>query len=375
MGRRYPSGGSSDDKCTVIMNGTDRRELRRGALCLPDMELHNCVKGYPRVMRETAEFRGGEPRKFLRNWTALSTKVLGKPDSFQTETLKFGLNVNAYLKPGGIKAEWLPNASSTAKFPEFVTQGIEAWLQQEVIQEITKEEALNGVINPLTVAVDDSDNPQPKRLCLHTLRCNDKTQKKLHMTLPSVTEVAGMTSKSVLMVKYDLKSGFLHVPLLPSSMKLFYLHWQGRFYKFIVMPWGTSFATAVFQRFQSLILAHLQQLKLIAFNYIDDLLVVIRRNSGWKPQAVITYVLDLFLSLGYFVSPNKCSVTPQSSLVFLGIGIDVINKEFYLTEEKRTKLCKLAQKISKNEQLTVKQLQKWAGYVNSLSLVMPKATS
>lgn len=375
MKKRYPLAKGADDACTVIINGKKARELRRGALKLPDKRLHNAVTNYPILHRDTNDFTGAEPKLFLHNWVELSEIVLGRPNSFQVETLRHGLNVNAYLMPGGIRAEWLAKASSTTKFPNFVTEGIQTWLKQKVIVEITREEAMNGVINPLTVAVDDSDTPKPKRLCLHTLRCNDKTHKKLPMTLPAVTEVAGLTDETVLMVKCDLKSGFLHIPLLPSSMKLFHLHWQGKFYKFIVMPWGTSFATAVFQRFQALILAHLQQLKLIAFNYIDDLLVVFRPDSGWKPQAVITYVMDLFLALGYFVSPGKCSTEPLPRLVFLGIGIDVVKKEFYLTEEKREKLQSLARNIVQRKNVTVKQLQKWAGYVNSLSIVMPKAIS
>lgn len=332
------------------------------------------MKNYPRVYRKEDEFRGGEPAKFINNWEKLSMKVRQKPTSFQVETLKYGLNVNDYLKKGGILANELPNAKSADKYPDFVSNGLTNWLRQKVIVEIEEAEALKGVINPLTVAVDDSNPPQPKRLCLHTLHCNNKT-KKLPMKLPSVTEVAGLTNRNVMLAKFDLKSGFLHIPLMIMCMKLFIMKWRGRYYKFITMPWGTSFATAVFQRFQQLIVAHLQQQRLICFNYIDDLLVVIREDAGWRPRAVITYVLDLFLSLGYFVSSKKCSVEAERNLVFLGIGIDPINQKFYIMEEKRQKLIRLATEIATGQSVTVKQIQKWSGFMMSLSLIIPTAAS
>lgn len=130
------------------------------------------------------------------------------------------------------------------------------------------------------------------------------------LKLPSVPVLASVTRESSLLAKFDLKSGFLHIPLRDEDKLLYCFQWLGEYFWFEVMPWGTTFATWVFHKLQEPLGNYLIELNIPAVNYIDDLAIVLNRlelsqYEITRMRNLLTYTVDLLTSLGFFYQKQK----------------------------------------------------------------------
>ena len=102
--------------------------------------------------------------------------------------LDYGLDLHSGLR-GCCSGKRAQNARSTEKFSNFVTQELQTWLRQGVVELVQDVDEELMTINGLTVAIDAG---VPKRLCLHTLFLNDVlVDKPFH--LPNVYDLASMS--------------------------------------------------------------------------------------------------------------------------------------------------------------------------------------
>ena len=324
-------------------------------------------------MWDTKQFKGGRLSLFAKNWEKLLNRFNYPDKDWILNMLKNGLDTTQFLKHDfSTRSEVVQNAKICSLHEDFVTEQVDKWLLQSVIEATPISEiGVASIENGLTVALDEFGSP--KRLCLHTLFVNNSCR-DLVMKLPNVPEFAAMVRPGYLMAKFDLKSGFLQILLKLCNRRLYRFRWRGKLYQFLVMPWGAKYATAVFQRLQDAVVFVLRSLNICCVNYIDDLAICFDSVGPGQPlrsQNTINFTVNLLTSLGYFLSIQKCTFSPQLEMVFLGIGISPALRAYFITEEKNLKLRRLAATIASETHLTVKAVQKWAGFLNSLSLVLP----
>ena len=139
--------------------------------------------------------------------------------------------------------------------------------------------------------------------------------------------------KGCFMSKIDIESAYRCIPVRPLDWPLLGLQWRDKFYFDIVMQFGITSATAIFEWYSSAaqhIAARTYGLKHIV-HYIDDFMLLMHNHQASK-QA-LDRVVALFTELGIPISVNKLE-GPITSIVFLGIHFDSIAMTLRLTEEK-----------------------------------------
>jgi len=118
-------------------------------------------------------------------------------------------------------------------------------------------------------------------------------------------------------VSIDIKDAYLHVPIHPQYQKYLHLAFQGKVYKFTVLPFGVATAPYVFTRIVGAMAEVIHRAGVRFHHYLDDWLIV-----ADTPQQVIQaaeFVLKLAISLGWIPNWEKSMLTPTQSLVHVGI--------------------------------------------------------
>lgn len=325
------------------------------------------------LCRDPTFFKGGSLSEHKPNWHKFLDLYPHKDSLWAKHIISTGLRTTPLLTSQFTQTHFPPKHNLSAlRHKDFASCQIVKWLDQGVVEVFDPSLEDTPVIgHKLTVATDDFG--EPKRLCLDARSLNDRC-KDLEINLTSVPVLAALTNKNSLLAKFDLKSGFLHILLHKDDINLYCFEWMGKYYRFLVMPWGTKYATAIFQRLQLIIVDHLRELGIAAVNYIDDLAISVDFNTKTdflEKQNVIAYVVDLFTSLGYFLSVGKCTFDFQPSMVFLGIGLCPAQKVYFIPPDKEKKLELIAKRLASASFSSVKTLQKWLGFLNSLSIALP----
>jgi hypothetical protein len=139
--------------------------------------------------------------------------------------------------------------------------------------------------------------------------------------------------KGCLMSKIDIESAYRCIPVRPDDWPLLGLQWQNQFYFDIVMQFGITSATAIFEWYSSAaqyIAQHSCAQKHLV-HYVDDFILFNQGLSSAK--LALESVLKLFAELGIPISMNKLE-GPSTSMVFLGILFDSDTMTIRLDDEK-----------------------------------------
>lgn len=139
--------------------------------------------------------------------------------------------------------------------------------------------------------------------------------------------------KGCLMSKIDIESAYRCIPVRPKDWPLLGLQWRDQFYFDIVMQFGITSATAIFEWYSSAaqhIAQHTCALKHLV-HYVDDFMILTRGLSASK--LALESILKLFDELGIPISMNKLE-GPSTSMIFLGILFDSDSMTIRLDDER-----------------------------------------
>ena len=141
-----------------------------------------------------------------------------------------------------------------------------------------------------------------------------------------------------LMAKLDLKHAFRICPVSPSDWDLLGMHWQGKFYVDLRLPFGLRSSPFLFNRLADAfewILKHNYAISAL-MHYLDDYFTV-----GPPSSPLCASQVDIMVKtadrLGIPLAPDKLE-GPTSRLVFLGILIDSTLMECSLPPDKLSEL-------------------------------------
>ena len=140
-----------------------------------------------------------------------------------------------------------------------------------------------------------------------------------------------------LMSKIDIESAYRCIPVRPADWPLLGLQWNNEYYFDIVMQFGITSATAIFEWYSSAaqhIVEHTCAIKNMV-HYVDDFVTFIHGMSA--AQLALQQLLALFKELGIPVSMNKLE-GPVTLMTFLGIQFDTIAMTIRLDDEKLTNI-------------------------------------
>ena len=136
-----------------------------------------------------------------------------------------------------------------------------------------------------------------------------------------------------LMSKIDIESAYRCIPVRPQDWPLLGFKWNEQYYFDIVMQFGITSATAIFEWYSSAaqhIAEHTCAIKHMV-HYVDDFMLF---NKGLaSAKLALDSVVKLFAELGIPISMSKLE-GPSTSMVFLGILFDSVAMTIRLDDEK-----------------------------------------
>ncbi|KAL9964522.1 hypothetical protein ACROYT_G028176 [Oculina patagonica] len=174
-----------------------------------------------------------------------------------------------------------------------------------------------------------------------------------------------------LMAKLDLKHAFRLCPVSPMDRDLLGMHWQGKFYVDLRLPFGLRSSPFLFNRLADAFEWILKNNYAISalMHYLDDYFTVGRPLSPSCASQVQTMVKTAD-RLGIPLAPDKLE-GPTTQLVFLGILIDSNLMECSLPPDKLSELLAELQAWSSCKKCIKRELLSLIGKLNFACRIIP----
>jgi len=179
----------------------------------------------------------------------------------------------------------------------------------------------------------------------------------------------------VYLAKIDFKDAFRHCRVRPDEVHLLGLHFRGKTYVDLCLPFGLRTSPAVFNE-----LAHVAmwiasqvaralhpRVQFAIVHYLDDFLLVC---LGLNPaRHVMATVMNTFTELGLLVNDKKC-VDPSKELTFLGVELDVAARVVRLPKQKQLALVDVVGGALAKTSFTQRELLSIAGQLFAAAKVV-----
>ena len=145
---------------------------------------------------------------------------------------------------------------------------------------------------------------------------------------------------------YMTSIAYYSIPIAPEHRKYLKFIWKDGLYVFNSLPMGLSSSPRIFTKLLKPFFSALRsQFGHTCLGYIDDSLYL--GESYLECEEVTFRTVQLFISLGFKIYPEKSIVIPTQVLDFLGFTLNSILMTVSLTDKKAYKILQLCQRLSK----------------------------
>ena len=152
---------------------------------------------------------------------------------------------------------------------------------------------------------------------LRNINKHIKVRKFAYEDINTVLEVIKPKDK---LVTIDIKNSFFHIPIHQDYSKYISFQWRGRFYSWVVLPFGLSSSPYYWSKCNRCVVRYLrQEQKISTVCYVDDYIVNKEPESIQTSRDIVVSVLK---SLGFFINFEKSSLEPESQKKYIGYIID-----------------------------------------------------
>ena len=275
--------------------------------------------------------------------------------------------------------DWITNGvpidSNPLKWREFHQRKFTSkeweWLSKEIANMIRLKVIQKGshlsVINPINTV--PKKGPDLFRFILDLRMINLGIESE-HFKMETLARCLKFLKKGMWACKIDLKKGYFHVPIKKEDQHLLGFIFDQQVYEFTCLAFGLNKAPKVFTKIFKEIMKNWRKRGIIAFIYIDDILVL-----GFSPEETITNVgivlMDLFV-LGWLVNLAKCVLIPTQIVEFLGLILNFLEGLVQIPEEKKeTALQFINDLLDSRKYFPCKKIAKFLGKMEFLVLAEP----
>ena len=143
-----------------------------------------------------------------------------------------------------------------------------------------------------------------------------------HFKMDTLQSVISLMTPNCFMASVDLKDAYYSVPVAVAHQKYLKFEWGGKLYQFTCFRNGLAFCPRKFTKLMKRAYAVLRQLGHINSPYIDD--SYLQAGSYEECLANVLDIVQMFLSLGFILHPQKSVFTPTQKLVFFGFVLDSV---------------------------------------------------
>jgi hypothetical protein len=297
-----------------------------------------------------------------------------------------------WLKNPPLGADDTPFGSKRA----FVDAEIRRLLQSGAIARVDEQPWL---VMPLVVAVGSK-----KLRLVFDCRLLNLFCVKRELKYPSVGDFARGVERDDYMSSIDAKSGYHSVRLAHSSRKYMGFEYDGRFYVFLVLPFGWSLAPFVYQTLTDIRTGAARALGVHDIGYLDDdaIAELQRWLADFKSSAVAATLRDkgrcvlddsdfdsvvqrrqyraasaswivtaIAYLAGFTLNRDKARLVPSRQLLFLGIVVDSEARCFAIPDDKMARAVQDTDALLAADWTNKLSLQRYCGRMNFLAVAAP----
>ena len=183
----------------------------------------------------------------------------------------------------------------------------------------------------------------------------------IYETLDNTIHLVAQAGRGAVMMKWDLKSAFHHVPINPCDYWLLVFEWQGKFYVDMFLPFGLRTAPRIFNLFAEALHWVFETLEeWNVTHYLDDFLFV------FPPGTDTTYLSTEFdhilakfgLSKATEKDANGCIV------IHLGFKFDSIKMQVSLPSNKKLRALDAINSLLSASIISLQSLESTLGFLS-----------
>ena len=299
----------------------------------------------------TVEFKVDNLKRNLSFW-----KNTLHANNFVLNVIEFGYLIPFFETPPSV---FLRNNASSLSNAQFVETAIAELLSTGVITEY--KDQIPSVVNPLSVSI----NAKGKHRLILDLRHVNKYNEKRKFKFEGVPEAMNFIQNPGFMVKFDLKSGYHHVPVHEDHQQFlgFSCNFPDgpRYFVFRCLPFGLSTAGHVFSKVLRPLVKHWRSQGLRMVVYLDDGWGIETSYENCKTLSKI--VKHDLLSAGFFINSDKSIWNPTKNLTWLGFIWNLVDLTLEIPQEKLDRFKSDINSISIDLNLTARKLARITGKI------------
>lgn len=188
---------------------------------------------------------------------------------------------------------------------------------------------------------------------------------KEHFKMDNLQSAVELMRPGVYISSIDLRDAYYTLPIAEEFKPYICFQWSGKIFMFHVMPFGLTSAPRFFTKIMKPAMSALRKKGISVFNYIDDLFIV--GDSKSTCEHSVKEVIDMVTKLGFFINFEKSSLTPQTTMRFLGFMLDTVEMIIFPPVEKVEKTLLLINKFLAPGNFKIREVASLVGVLNDLS--------
>jgi hypothetical protein len=215
-------------------------------------------------------------------------------------------------------------------------------------------------------------NVEPKatagkfRLC-HDLRAINLTVKRRPFKMETLQAMRGSFRKGRWIASLDMSSSYYHVDMAADSTQFLGFCLDGRYYKFVSLPFGLSSAPAVFTDLVMTLVRHWRgEDGFEVVSYLDDQAAI--GDSYEQVQGQINKMLHDMEDLGFVINREKSQLEPVRCDKFLGIDLCFQDGVFRVPQTRLASLEAAIVHAASSGTATPRQIYSIAGKIGSMTM-------
>ncbi len=244
-------------------------------------------------------------------------------------------------------------------------EGITVLLAKDMMKPVPTADMKTGFFSPYIIVPKKSGGLRPI-LGLHILNWAFHKPPSKMLTQKCIFGCIRPRDRSAAV---DLKDPYFHVSIFPRHRSVLRFAFEGRAYKYKVLPFGLSLSPRVFTKVAEAALVPLREQGVRILNYLDNWLILAQSQDHLCEHRDL--VLSHLSQLGLRVNWEKSKLSPMQRISFLGMELDSVNQTARLTQERAQSVLNCLNTFKSRMAVPLKQFQRLLGHMAAAAAVTP----
>ncbi|CAB4028257.1 Hypothetical predicted protein, partial [Paramuricea clavata] len=289
---------------------------------------HQCIqKSISNLIQNQATFTGGRLRKFYDVWKRLTS------DQFILDVISH-CHIDFETEPFANISAVRPQCHFTHTEQSIIDVEIAKLLNKEIIKP-SQNESIQFISPIFTTPKKDGSHR-----VIFNLKSLNKSVTYYHFKMDTLETAIRLMTPCCFMTSIDLKDAYYSVPIAAEHQKYLKFLWRDQLYAFTCLPMGLTSSPRIFTKILKPVFATLRsKFGHSCLGYIDDSLNL--GDTYTEAEKATLHAVELLISLGFMIHPEKSIITPTQIIEFLGFVLNSILMIVKLTDRKAEKITKL----------------------------------